>query len=231
MSSIQNMIAEQLRMLSERIVQFLPHLLTAIVILIVGIIAGMVLKWLVSRILKGIGVDRFCARTGLPEMLKRGGVRDEVSALLGKMAGAIVIVVFMIISMRALDLPAIDRVLERFLFYLPNVFAALLIILLGYLISNIAGRAALIASVNAGMKISGIVGKLVKYSIVLLALSMALEHLGLGKETIIVAFAILFGGVILALALAFGLGGRDTAKEYLERKIKGEEKKDELDHL
>ncbi|MEW6215921.1 MAG: hypothetical protein AB1478_12085, partial [Nitrospirota bacterium] len=65
----------------------------------------------------------------------------------------------------------------------------------------------------------------------LLALTMALEQLGIGRGTIVIAFAIIFGGVVLALAIAFGLGGRDIAKEYIERKIKGEERKDDISHL
>jgi len=66
----------------------------------------------------------------------------------------------------------------------------------------------------------------------LLAVTMALEQLDIGRGTIVIAFAIIFGGIVLALAIAFGLGGRDIAKEYLEKKIKGEEeKKDEISHL
>jgi hypothetical protein len=65
----------------------------------------------------------------------------------------------------------------------------------------------------------------------MLALTMALEQLGIGKETIVIAFAVMFGGAVLALALAFGLGGKDIAKEYIEKKIKGEEKKDNIEHL
>jgi hypothetical protein len=81
------------------------------------------------------------------------------------------------------------------------------------------------------MKVAGLVGKLVKRTVILLALTMALEQLGIGKETIVIAFAIILGGVVLALAIAFGLGGRDIAKEYLEKKIKGEENKDDIHHL
>jgi hypothetical protein len=76
-----------------------------------------------------------------------------------------------------------------------------------------------------------VVGRLVKLTILLLAVTMALEQLGIGRGTIIISFAIIFGGIVLALAIAFGLGGRDIAKEYIEKKIKGDEKKDEISHL
>jgi hypothetical protein len=85
--------------------------------------------------------------------------------------------------------------------------------------------------VNAGIKLSGLIGKIVKLSVFLLALTMALEQLGIGRGTIVIAFSIILGGVVIALAIAFGLGGKDIAREYLEKKIRCEEKKDDISHL
>jgi hypothetical protein len=137
----------------------------------------------------------------------------------------------MIISLRALDMPSVEQLLERLFLYLPNVFVAALVLFFGYMLSNFLGRAALIASVNAGMKISGMIGELVRLTVFLLSITMSLEQLGIGSETIIIAFAIIFGGAVMALSIAFGLGGRDIAKEYLEKKLRGEEKEDEISHL
>jgi hypothetical protein len=81
------------------------------------------------------------------------------------------------------------------------------------------------------MKISGMIGELVRLTVFLLSITMSLEQLGIGSETIIIAFAIIFGGAVMALSIAFGLGGRDIAKEYLEKKLRGEEKEDEISHL
>ena len=138
---------------------------------------------------------------------------------------------FIFLSLSALKIPSVEQLLEKFFLYLPNVFVAVLIIFFGYLLSNFLGRTALIASVNAGFKISGLLGKTVKLAVFLLAVTMALEQLGIGKETIVIAFAIIFGGIVLALSIAFGLGGRDIAKEYLEKKLRGEEKGDDISHL
>jgi hypothetical protein len=75
------------------------------------------------------------------------------------------------------------------------------------------------------------IGKLVRLTVFLLSVTMSLEQLGIGSGTSIIAFAIVFGGAVLALSIAFGLGGRDIAKEYLEKKIRGEEKEDEITHV
>jgi small-conductance mechanosensitive channel len=86
--------------------------------------------------------------------------------------------------------------------------------------------------VNADLPIASFLSRFVKITIFILAASMALELLGIGKDTVIVAFAIVFGGIVLALAIAFGLGAQDVAKEYLEKKLKErDEKRDRIEHI
>lgn len=231
MNILQRVIIEPFERFFEKVLQFLPNFLTSFILLIVGIILGIVLKGLFLRFFKAISLDKFADRTGVIELLKKGGIKDSVSVLISKVIGGIIILIFAIISMRALEIPTVDLLFERFLLYLPNVFVALLILLVGYLFGNFFGRAALIASVNAGMRFSGLIGKFVKFTVFMLSATMALEQLGIGRETVVIAFAIIFGGIVLALAIAVGLGGRDIVKEYLEKKIKGEEEKDDIEHL
>lgn len=112
------------------------------------------------------------------------------------------------------------------------VAVAAMILLFGYILSNFFGRAALIASVNAGIKVSGLIGKFVKFTVFMLAVTMALEQLGIRKETVIIAFAIVFGGIVFALAIAYGLGGKDMAKDYMEKRLfkEEEEEKDDIEN-
>lgn len=232
MNIFERLITEPFERFFERTVEFLPLFFSSLLIFVLGLVAGFLLKWVFTRFFKAIGIERLSERSGTVELLKKGGMQDTVSGMLAKMIGGITIMMFTVISMRMLEIPAVENLLESLLLYLPNVFVAILIILTGYFLANFLGRTALIASVNAGLKLSGLVGRLVKLSIYLLAVTMSLEQLGIGRGTIVIAFAIIFGGVILALSLAFGLGGRDIAKEYLEQKFKGEEeKKDEFNHL
>jgi hypothetical protein len=228
---LQKIAIEPFERFFDKVVQFLPNFLTALFILIMGVVLGVILKGISLRLFNAIGLDRISESSGVIELLRKGGIKDSVSVLLAKVVGWITVIVFAIISMGELEIPTVEKLFESFLLYLPNVFAAALILLFGYLLGNFFGRAALIASVNAGLKASRLIGRFVKLTIFLLAATMALEQLGIGKETIIIAFAIVFGGIVLALAIAFGLGGRHMAKEYLEKKVKGEEKKDEISHL
>jgi hypothetical protein len=227
----QRVVIEPFDRLLERLLQFVPNMLIFTLIFITGVILAVILKAVFWRIFRAVKLDKLSEKSGVGEMLIKGGLKEPISLILSKFIGWLTVIIFLFLSLGSLNVPAIDRILEKFILYLPNVFVAAFILFLGYLLGNFLGRAALIAAVNAGMKVSGLVGKLVKRTVILLALTMALEQLGIGKETIVIAFAIILGGVVLALAIAFGLGGRDIAKEYLEKKIKGEERKDDIHHL
>jgi hypothetical protein len=231
MNLYETVILEPFQEFYDKVIQFLPNFITSIVILIVGIVLGFLLKNILSRLFIAIGIDKASEKSGAMELLKKGGVTEPFSGLLSRIIGWITVIIFAGISMSALQIPSVETLFERFLLYLPNIFIALLILLFGYLLGNFFGRAALIASVNAGVRFSNLIGKFVKYLILILSATMALEQLGIGKGTIVITFAIIFGGIVLALAISFGLGGRDLAKDYLEKKIKCEEKKDEIDYL
>jgi hypothetical protein len=231
---LQKVIIEPFSIFLKSILQFLPNLLAFLVIFAIGILLGRALNLIFLRIFRAVGLDKLSEKSGIIDLLRRGGIKDSVSALLAKLVRWVTIIIFSIIALRALELPTIEGLFKKFLLYLPNVFIATVILLFGYLLGNFFGRAALIASVNAGIRIAGVIGRFVKFTVFLLAATMALEQLGIGKETIVIAFAIVFGGVVLALSIALGLGGKDTAKEYIEKKLKGEEeeeKKDEISHL
>jgi hypothetical protein len=227
----ESVIAESFQKFYENLILFLPNLLASIAILMAGIASGFLLKYLFSRIFRIIGLDKVSDRSGAAELMEKGGLKDTVSVLLARLIGWLTVIIFAGISISALNVPSVERLLERLFLYLPNIFVAVLILVFGYLLGNFFGRAALIAAVNAGVTFSNLIGKFIKYLILILSATMALEQLGIGKGTIVIAFAIIFGGIVLALAIAFGLGGRDLAKDYLEKKIKCEEKNDELSHL
>lgn len=230
MDIFQRVIIEPFEKFFERVIEFLPNFLASILLLLAGIVLGAILKFISLRFFRAVHLDKFSQRSGFAEVLQKGGIKNDLSALLSKMIGGITVFTFIIISLNAINIPTVGLLLERFFLYLPNVFVAGIILFFGYLLSNFIGRTALITSVNAGLKVSGLISKLVQLAIFSLAATMALEQLGIGKATVLIAFAIIFGGVVLALAIAFGFGGRDIAREYLEKKFKDEEM-DDIEHI
>lgn len=225
-------IIEPFQSFFQKFVEFLPNLLSFLVILLLGILFAWIIKLIVIAVLKIFHLDRFFSRTGIAGELDKIGIKETPTKIVGRMFYWLFLLIFIIIALNTLQIPAIEQFLGSFLLYLPNIFIAILLIIIGYILGNFLGRATLIASANAGVKFAGIISRVVKSAVVLLAFIMALEQLGIGRDTVIIAFTILFGGFVLALSLAFGLGGKDIASKYLEKKFKKEEdKKDELKHI
>ena len=231
MRFLEKAITDPLEQFLDKVLSFLPNLLSFIVILLIGSVVAWVLKKICARLLRAINFDKICERTGTSGVLAKGGIADSSSVLLSRLIAWIIMLVFVIIAFRALDVPVIAQFLDRLLLYIPQVLVAAFIVVVGYLMGIFFGRAALIASVNAGIRTAGLVGRFVKFTVFILACTMALEQLGIGKDTVLVAFAIVFGGVVLAFALAFGLGGSDAAKSFLEKRMRGEQDRDDISHL
>jgi hypothetical protein len=232
MNIFERIILEPFDRFYEKLLRFLPNLLTSLVLLVIGILLGIFVKWAFTRILKAMNVDGLSQKSGLSEALIRGGIKDPLSVMVSRVLKWFTIITFIIVAMQNLSIPTVEHLIDRIFLYLPNILIAGCILILGYLLGNFFGRAALIASVNAGLASAGLVGKAVKFTVFLLSCTMALEQLGIGKDTIIIAFALVCGGVVFAFSIAFGLGGRDIAGDYLRKKMKEpKNQKDEIDHL
>ena len=231
MRLLERAITNPLERFFDKVLIFLPNLLSFIVILLIGIVVAWILKKICTHVFRAINLDKMCERAGTSSVLAKGGITDLPSALLARIIAWIILLVFVIVALRALDVPAIAQFLDRLLLYIPQVLVAAFIVFIGYLMGLFFGRAALIASVNAGIRTAGFVGRFVKFTVFILACTMALEQLGIGKDTVLVAFSIVFGGVVLAFALAFGLGGSNAAKSFLEKRMKDEGDNDDIRHL
>jgi hypothetical protein len=214
----------------NKIAGFLPNLLISIMLIILGFLVAWVLKVIITRIAHFLKIDRLSEKIGITQILQKSGMMETFSGLIGSTVYWVILLSFIIMGLDALRIPAVEKLLSEFWFYLPNVITAGLIVIAGYMLGNFLGRASLIAAVNAGLPISGLLSKFVKFTVFIMAATMALELLGIGEDTVLIAFAIVFGGVVLALSIAFGLGGRDMAKDYIEkmREKKGE---DDIQHI
>lgn len=230
---IDKILIQPLQEVVQKLVAFLPSLLTGIVVFAVGLVLAWLVKLLVIRIIRLLKLDAAFARSGVTEALQRMAVKDTPAKLVGRMFFWLVALIFFVLALSVMRVPVIDQLLERFLLYLPNIFVALVVLAIGWFLGNFLGRATLIASVNAGFKAAGPLSKGTKGIILLFAFVMAFEQLGIGRSTVIAAFTIVFGGAVLALALAFGLGGRDLARTFMEKRFKknGNTDSDDIKHL
>lgn len=202
---------------ADRLIAFGPNLLAMLVTTVAGVVlAGVVhvaLKWLLPR----VGVDRFCEHAGIATLLEKGGIAQRPSRVLAGVVAWCVLGVFALFAIAALDLEIAMGLIAQTFAYLPQLLIGLAILLLGALVAGFVRRSVLIAAVNAGLPSARLIAGGAQAALLVLFSAMALDHLGVGRHVILIAFAILFGGVVLALALAFGLAGRDLAHELLGR--------------
>ncbi len=215
-----------------KVLTFLPNLLAMMTILIIGFLIAWIVKKIIYRFLKAIQFDKVTERWGLAQVLSQGGVTYSPAGLLSRFFYWVLVLITLIMGINALDVPATQNFIAHFFNYIPHLFAAILILIVGYLIAIFLGQAALIAAVNAQMESARLLSRSVRWFIVILSLTMALSHLGIAEKVIMAAFTIIFGGIVLTLALAFGWGGRELAKDFLERLYKRKEREEkDQDHI
>ncbi len=228
----QSAIYDSFNKFLGKVITFLPNLLAMITILIIGFLIAWAIKILILRFLKAIKFDRVSERWGLTHVLSRGGVAYSPATLVSRFFYWVIVLITLILGINALEVAATQNFIAQFFSYLPNLFAAVIILVIGYLIAIFLGQAALIAAVNAQMESAKLLSRSVRWFIIILSLTMALYHLGIAEKVIVAAFSITFGGIVLALAIAFGWGGRELAKDFLERLyLKKKEEGGDRNHL
>ncbi|HXV67590.1 MAG TPA: hypothetical protein VD738_01600 [Nitrospira sp.] len=225
-------MVEAFRDMMKRIALLLPKLLALISFVLLGLVVGLAIKAILTRVLKAVRIDTLSERWGLQAALSRAGIKQPLSQTVGRMVFWTVFVMFVFMGVDALDLPTTAGLMRQLLSFFPNVIAAGLLLLVGVLLANFFSEAALIATVNAQIQEARLIASLIRWAILLFTAAMVLTELGIAKEIVVAAFSILFGGVVLALSIALGLGGRNIARDALERRWKKTNKeRDEVTHL
>jgi len=204
----------------ERLLAVLPGLLVLLSLVAVGLLLAWLARVVVSRVSRAIGVDRAFERWGLAPSLRRSGIVRLPSDVLGLVCFWAIFILFASVGVDGLALPGAPGATALLIAFLPPLFAAALILLTGWLVANFLSQGVLIAAVNARLPEARLLARAVYWSVLLFAVATALTHLGIGKEMVLVAFGITFGGLVFALALAFGLGGRHLARHILERRLR-----------
>jgi len=202
---------------ATKIMVFLPMLIGAIVIFVVGLIIAKLVKVGVVKLLRLVRLDTASEKSGLKDFLEKGNITTTSSEIVGSLVYWFIMILAIIASLDALGLPIVSDILNRILVYIPNVVAAIIILLLGFLLGGLLSAVVRTAASNAGFTTAEGLGKTAFYSVVFFSASIALLQLGIGEEIVASAFIIAFGAAALALALAFGLGGKELAAEYLKR--------------
>jgi len=205
-----------------RFVLILPGILAMVTLALAGLAVGWAMGRLARRVARTLAFDRRADAWGLSRAMGRSGIRRTPSEVFGLSVSWSIFVVCMALVVDALAIPGTGRVTDFVLTAGPRVLAAGLILLAGWLASNFLSEGALIAAVNAHVPAARLLARALRWAVLLFAAATAITHLGIGKEMVLVAFGITFGGLVLTLSLAFGFGGRRLARQILNRYVRRE---------
>lgn len=224
--------------LGKRFAAFMPNLFTMLLVIIIGVVLAWLISLLVAKIAAVTKFDNLVNRFGLWEYIRKSGVYETPSKMLGSFLYWFIVLVFFLISLSALNVSILNQISSQFFTYLPNLLIAIIVLIIGLLLASFIEKLVLIGCVNAQIGIAKFISIVSKVVVIIFFVAISLEVLGIGRNVINSAFSIIFGGIIFSLSLAFGLGGKDAAKEYLEKQIKRgvvskEEKgdRDDISHI
>ena len=217
-------VMEPVTAMLARVASFLPTLLGVLVILIIGWIVAGILKNVVVKLLKLIQLDTATEKAGLGDVLRRGGIRQTLSELVGVLIYWLVMLMVFMTSLNALGMTVAASLLDKVIMYIPNVIAAMFILSLGIFFSSMIGTVVRTASSNAGITQAKFLGQLTQVVIMIFAIMITLEQLNIASSVLNLAINIVLASIGLAFALAVGLGSKDIAGKLvgdLVNKVKG----------
>lgn len=226
-------LTQTLNNFSEMVMALLPRLLAMLIIILIGWVIALLLKIIVRRVLIFLRFNTLSENIGAAQILLKADLPPPVETV-SRLVFWVVWIGFMLLGISALGVAGLQEQIARFFLFVPQIFIAVLILFVGLLMANFFSRAALLAMVNANVPSARLLSSAVRVFILILTVTMALEEIGVAKSVVVTSFSITFGAVMLALAIAFGLGGKEVARRILERQFSSEEEKekeDEISHL
>lgn len=199
------------------VIQFLPTLVVAIVVLLVGAMIASALKRLTERVSKKIGLDNALDVAGVDNLTEKAGYKLSAGVFLGTLVKWFILLVFFIVALDILGLSEVTVFLRDVVIsYLPQVIIAVLILMVAAIVANFV-RGAVVASTKlAGMKRPDLFGKVAYVAIITMAVLAALNQLHIASDLIQTLFTGMVFAISLALGLAFGLGGRESASRVID---------------
>ncbi|PIP74639.1 MAG: hypothetical protein CO135_00080 [Candidatus Levybacteria bacterium CG_4_9_14_3_um_filter_35_16] len=193
-------------------VNFIPKFIAGLVILLIGIVVAAILKQVVVSIFKALKIDSFLKKYGVPEL------KEEFSwtNILGELVRWFVIIVFLIPTADVWGLPRITTVLNEFLVYLPNVFVAAIVALVGFVFARLAHDVILVSAKNVDSKTAATIATVARWAINIFVILAVLAQLGVAADLVRILFTGLVAMLAVAGGIAFGLGGQGAAKDSIE---------------
>jgi hypothetical protein len=197
--------------------EFLPRLAIAFVVVIAGWFVAKAVKFAIVKGLRAVNFHVLTQRAGLDGFLRDGGIQTDTTEILGLLVYWLVILGALVIGFNSLGLIYVTDLLGRVILFVPKVMVALLVLAFGAYFARFIANAVTAYCRNVHIQDADLLGRLAQYAILTFVVLIALDQVNIGGDIVRQSFLIILAGVVFALALAFGLGGKEWAAELLER--------------
>jgi hypothetical protein len=212
-----DVMLEPLRALLLEVGAFMPRLALAIGVLFIGWLLAKAFRFSVVKALRALNFHVLTERAGVDGFLQQGGTEKDTTELIGWIAYALVILASLIVAFNSLGLSQVTDLLGRVMLFVPKLLVAMLVVVFGSYFARFAGNAVQSYCRSAEISDGDLLGRFMQYGVMVFVVLLAVDHLDIGGGLIQQTFLILLAGIVVALALSFGLGGRDRAAALIER--------------
>ena len=213
---VNEVLRQTMARITTALANFLPGLLAFLMILVLTIIVAFILRAFIRRSLQRIEFDHHIERWGFSALNDWSPARSP-TRLMAQTSFLGILLIGVLIGVSALDSRLTSQLIVELFDYLPHVVAAVVILIVGSVVSRFLARSVLIGAVNMQIQSARLLSIGVKWLVIVLTVAMALNHLRIGGTVVLISFAIMFGGIVLALALAVGLGSKDMIRQSWAR--------------
>jgi hypothetical protein len=212
-----DIMLEPVRAFLLQIAGFLPKLALALAVLIAGWLLAKFARFAIVKALRAVNFNVLTEHAGLDGFLRQGGIETDTTGIFGLLVYWLVILAALIIGFNGMGLTYITGLLGEIVRFVPKVTVALLILAFGAYFARFVGNAVITYCRNISIQDADVLGKLAQYAIMTFVVLIALDQVNVGGDIVRQSFLIILAGVVFALALAFGLGGKDAAAELIDR--------------
>jgi len=210
------LILDPLKEMMVQVMSFIPTLLIALGILIIGWVVARFTRTFFLNILNTIGFDKVSTKMGLSRILRIGGIKQKPSELFSCIVYSVLMVMVLIMTVKSLGLTMVSVLLDKVLAYIPHVISGAIVLIIGMLLAKAVSSLVYITARNTDMPIPEALSQLTKYAIVTYVTIIYLREIGFVSLFVGTHYTIFIMGLVFATSLAFGLAGKDVATKYLE---------------
>ncbi len=194
-----------------------------VIVMVLVMIAGLIISWfvkkLIERLLMLFRFDRWASDVGISHFLARGGVKSTPSKVVGRIVFWLLIIAFFSFGLTFVGVPQFGEYVSRITSALPHIFVSLIIVVVGIIFSTFLSRVIYVGCENANIGYGDVIAKAVRLLLIIITFGIVFEYMGLGSTILSISFLIIFGGIVMTLSLALGIGLSHVIADIIKSKF------------